>query len=180
MAKKKSARIVLGKGKFLQLVRDGKWEIAERVNARGAVAVIAVTSDREFVLTEQFRAAVGKRVIDLPAGLSGDIAGQEDEAGAISALRELVEETGFHADRLEHLADCPTSPGLTSELVSYYYAHKVKRLAAGGGVDGEQIDVRTPKLRTIRKWLADQAAAGKLIDSKVYAGLYFIGVQSRR
>jgi ADP-ribose pyrophosphatase len=56
----------------------------------------------------------------------------------------------------------------------------VKRLAAGGGVDGEQIDVRTPKLRTIRKWLADQAAAGKLIDSKVYAGLYFIGVQSRR
>ena len=180
MPKKKSTRTVLGKGKFLQLVRDGKWEFAERINARGVVAVVAVTDDREFVLTEQFRAAVGKRVIDLPAGLSGDLQGQEDEAESISALRELVEETGFHASALEHLADCPSSPGLTSEVVSYFFARGVKRVNAGGGVEHEQIDVQTPRLRTIKKWLASQVASGKLIDPKVYAGLYFIAADRPR
>jgi ADP-ribose pyrophosphatase len=168
MAKKKSDRTVLGKGKFLRLVRDGKWEIAERINARGVVAVIAVTDDREYVLTEQFRPAVGKLVIDVPAGLSGDVKGQENEALAVSAVRELTEETGFAAKTLKHLADCPSSPGL------------ITRTEEGGGVEGEQIQVQTPKLRTIKKWLAEQVAAGKLIDPKVYAGLYFIGANSKR
>ena len=180
MAKMNSVRTVIGKGKFLQLVRDGKWEIAERVNARGAVAVVAVTDNREFVLTDQFRHAVGCRVIDLPAGLSGDVPGQENEAMALSALRELDEETGFQAGELEHLADCPSSPGLTSEIVSYFYANGVTRMNAGGGIENEQIDVQTPKLRTIKKWLAEQVAAGKLIDPKVYAGLYFIGTRRNR
>ena len=116
----------------------------------------------------------------IPAGLSGDIQGEEDEAAAVSALRELVEETGFHAQTLKHLADCPSSPGLTSEVVSYFFARGVSRVEAGGGVEHEQIDVQTPKLRTIKKWLADQVAAGKLIDPKVYAGLYFIGANTRR
>lgn len=180
MAKKSSTRTVLGKGKFLRLVRDGKWEIAERINASGVVAVVAVTDDREYVLTDQFRPAVGKRVIDLPAGLSGDVKGQEDEGHAVSALRELIEETGFVADALQHLADCPSSPGLTSEVVSYFLANKVHRVNAGGGVESEQIVVQTPKLRTIKKWLAEQVAEGKLIDPKVYAGLYFISANAKR
>lgn len=172
-------RIVLGEGKFIRLVKQGRWEFAERVNARGGVAIVAITDEREYILTDQFRPAVGKRVIDLPAGLSGDVAGQENEAAALSALRELVEETGFHAESLEHLADCPSSPGLASELISYFYAHHLTRVHAGGGVDHEQIVVQTPKLDVIKAWLADQVAAGKLIDPKVYAGLYFIGVQSQ-
>jgi ADP-ribose pyrophosphatase len=130
--------------------------------------------------TDQFRPAVGKFVIDLPAGLSGDIKGQEDEGHAVSALRELFEETGFVAETLKHLADCPSSPGLTSEVVSYFLAHQVTRVTEGGGVESEQIRVQTPKLRTIKKWLAEQVAAGKLIDPKVYAGLYFIGANSKK
>ena len=176
MAKKQS-REVLGKGKFLRLVREGRWEFVERSNARGAVAVIAVTDEREFILTDQFRPAVGRRVIDLPAGLSGDVKGQEGEAFAVSALRELIEETGYHAENLEHLADCPSSPGLASEVISYFFATGVTRIEAGGGVEHEQIDVHAPKLRTIKKWLAGQVAAGKLVDPKVYAGLYFIGIR---
>ena len=169
----KSARVTLGEGKFLRLVREGRWEFAERTNARGAVAVIAVTKDGRLVLTEQYRPAVGRRVIDLPAGLSGDIVGAEGEDQAVSALRELVEETGYTAKRLKHVASCSSSPGLSSEVISYFLSRGVTKISDGGGVGHEQIEVHTPSLRTIKAWLSRQIALGKLIDAKVYLGLYF-------
>jgi len=164
---------VLGQGKFLRLVRDGRWEFVERVNARGVVAIVAVTTDRRIILTDQYRPAVGRRVIDLPAGLAGDVKGQEDEAFAASALRELIEETGYTSNQLEHVADCPSSPGMTSEVVSLFVARDLLKKEAGGGVDGEQIDVHLPRIRGIDRWLASQVSAGKLVDGKVYSGLYF-------
>ncbi|WP_010581863.1 NUDIX hydrolase [Schlesneria paludicola] len=164
---------VIGKGKFLKLVREGTWEFVERVNARGVVAIVALTPDRRILLTEQFRAAVGRSVIDLPAGLAGDVAGQEDEAFATSALRELIEETGYTAKRVDHLADCPTSPGLTSEIASFFIARDLRQVSTGGGVEGENIVVHCPTIRGIEKWLANRVAEGKLIDGKVYAGLHF-------
>ena len=65
-------------------------------------------------------------------------------------------------------------------MISYFFAHRTKRVEAGGGVEHEQIDVHTPKLRTIKKWLAAQVAEGKLVDPKVYAGLHFIGTVTQR
>lgn len=171
---RKSARTVLGRGKFLQLVRDGRWEIAERINCHGAVAIVAVTEERQLVLTEQFRPAVQHTVIDVAAGLAGDGAGQQGEALETSARRELLEETGFAGDDWMHLADCPSSPGLTSEIISYFLAMNVKQKTTGGGVEHEQITVHTPPLRSIRRWLKQQAATGKLIDVKVYAALGFL------
>ena len=164
---------VLGQGKFLRLVRDGSWEFVERVNARGVVAIVAVTADRRIILTDQFRPAVGRRVIVLPAGLAGDVQGQEDEAFAESAMRELIEETGYSANQLEHVADFPSSPGMTSEVVSLFVARDLlKRTPAAAST------VKT--LRSIHQRFAEstagwqpRSAAGKLIDGKVYAGLYF-------
>ena len=169
----RSSRVTLGSGKFIRLVRDGRWEFAERTNARGAVAIIAVTRDRRLVLTEQFRPAIGQNVIDLPAGLSGDVAGAEDEPQAASALRELVEETGYTAKRLRHVASCPSSPGLSSEVIACFFTSDVTRIGTGGGVDHEAIQVHTPKITNIKTWLSRQAKAGKMIDTKVYLGLYF-------
>lgn len=169
----KTSRNILGEGNFLRLVKDGRWEFAERTNARGAVAVIAVTKDNRLVLTEQHRPAVGCRVIDLPAGLSGDVAGAEDEAQEVSALRELEEESGYTAKRLMHVASCTSSPGLCSEVISYFFSQNVTQISDGGGVEHEQIVVHTPSLKTIKSWLTRQIAQGKLIDAKVYVGLYF-------
>jgi ADP-ribose pyrophosphatase len=168
-------REVLGEGRFLRLVREGRWEFAERTNARGAVAIVAVTKDRRLVLTEQYRPAVGANVIDLPAGLSGDVAGEEDEAEAASARRELAEETGYTAKRVKQLVRCTTTPGLASEIVTYFLARNVEHIGDGGGVGHERITVHAPKLSAIGAWLKRQAKAGTWIDSKVYAGLYFAG-----
>lgn len=169
-----SGRTILGRGKFLQLVRDGRWEIAERINCHGAVAIVAVTTDRRLVLTEQFRPAVKHRVIDLAAGLSGDEPGQQGEPFLRSAKRELLEETGFAGGTWTALGHCPSSPGLTSEVLSYFYADGVAQKTKGGGVAHEAIVVHTPSLRTIKRWLAARVAEGVLIDPKVYAGLYFV------
>src|ERR1700759_4607932 len=87
-------------GKYIRMVKRGKWEYAARKGVSGIVAIIAVTDDGKLVLVEQYRAPVGKRGIELPAGLAGDVAGQEDEELAAAAGRELLEETGYEASRM--------------------------------------------------------------------------------
>ena len=170
-------RKVLKEGKYLRLVKVDGYEFVERTNCRGVVAIIAVTGDERLVLTEQFRLPVGRVVIDLPAGLSGD----EDDAAQAklldSARRELLEETGFVAPKRcwKHLFEAASSPGLTNEIVTYYRASPVIQEASGGGVGGEQITVHTPLLRSIDSWLRRQSRQGKLIDAKVYAGLGIAG-----
>ena len=142
--------------------RDG-WEFVERKSAKEAVAIIAVSRGK-LVLTEQYRRPVDARVIDLPAGLI------EEHGPAETARRELEEETGFSCDRVKRLVKATTSPGITSELVTYFRAINPKRMEKGGGVEGEDIKVHVVPLSGIEKWLKKQRA---LIDSKVWTGLYF-------
>ena len=122
-------------------MREGRWEIAERTSASGAVAIIAVTADQRLVLTEQVRAAVHRPVIDIAAGLVGDEPDHAEEPLVETARRELLEETGYAAKTLKHLVDCPSSPGLTSEVVSYFLTRNVRKVNAGGGVEHEKIVV---------------------------------------
>jgi ADP-ribose pyrophosphatase len=164
-------RVVVGAGRFLRLVQAGGWEFVERVRASGVVAIVAVTPDGELILTEQQRQAVGGPVIDLPAGLAGDGPGSEELVTA--AKRELLEETGYDARRFTLLAHAPTSPGLTSEIVSFFRATNLKKVAEGGGIEGEHIRIRTVNLDRADAWLGRQSRAGIQIDCKVYAGLHF-------
>src|SRR5262245_60504288 len=71
------APTLLYRGKHLQMVSHCGWEACERVKATGVVTIVAVTNDGRLILTEQFRPPVGRRVIEMPAGLAGDIAGEE-------------------------------------------------------------------------------------------------------
>jgi ADP-ribose pyrophosphatase len=164
---------VLGQGKFLRLVRKNGWEYVERTNAQGVVVVIAVTDKKELVLIEQERRPVNARVIELPAGLSGDEPGAHGEELAEAAKRELLEETGYEADRLDLVTHGPSSAGLTSELLTVFRAVGVRRTGKGGGVEGEAITVHHVPLDRVPAWLDEVQAKGALVDAKVYAALWF-------
>ncbi|MCB9569985.1 MAG: NUDIX hydrolase [Myxococcales bacterium] len=164
---------ILGHGRFLRLIRRGRWELVERVGARGAAALVAVTDDARIILISQPRPALGCEVIELPAGLVGDDEGSEDEDAAVAASRELVEETGYEASHVERLCGGPTSPGLTSEEIVIYRATGLRRVGPGGGLESESITVHEVPLAGAEAWLREREAAGLRIDLKVYAGLYF-------
>ena len=158
-------------GHLLMLARDG-WEYAERKSAREAVAVLAMTADGEVILTDQYRRPVDRRVIDYPAGLVGDEDGLNDPEG--TARKELEEETGYTCRSVELLARGPSSPGITSEVVSFYRAKDVEKKSKGGGVGGEDITVHTVPLVELRDWLTARQEEGALIDLKIWGGLYFL------
>ena len=170
-----SERTVLAEGRHLRLVREGHWEYADRTRARGAVVIVAVTGDGHLLLTEQYRIPVGRPVIELPAGLVGDIDGEEAEELATAAGRELLEETGYQPGKLDLLTIGPPSAGMASEVVAFFLASKLVKIHEGGGDDSEEIIVHSIALADVDRWLEQQAAAGLLIDPKIYAGLYFVG-----
>ena len=158
---------IVFEGKKIFVATRGGWEFVERRSAKEAVAIIAVTEDGRLILTEQYRRPVDARVIDLPAGLVGDEGGHDP---AETAKKELREETGWSCREVELLAKGPTSPGITTEIVSLYRGRGLSRVGEGGGVGGEDITVHEVPLRDVRSWLDKQNA---LIDLKIWGALYF-------
>lgn len=161
----------LHEGKFLTLVKDGRWEYCERVRNICAVMVFACTPEGKVLLVEEYRPPIHSRCLCFPAGLSNDEGPESDET---AARRELEEETGYTADEVRYLFTGPSSPGLTSETLKFYLATGLRRVGSGGGVDTEEITVREAPLEDIDNWLAEQAAASIAIDPRIYTGLYFL------
>lgn len=166
---------VMATGKFLRLVKRGRWEFADRVNSTGAVVVVAVTNEGRIVLTEQYRLPLDQRVVELPAGLAGDEPGAADEDFALAARRELLEETGYECRDVQWLTSGPTSGGLSTEIVAFYRAVGLTKVHPGGGTEHENIEVHEVHIDEALAWLKARHDAGVLIDPKVYAGLYFAG-----
>ncbi|MCH5285468.1 MAG: NUDIX hydrolase [Akkermansiaceae bacterium] len=158
-------------GRFVNLVREGRWEFCERVNNTAAAMIFALTAEKRVLLVEEYRPPIRRQSICFPAGLVGDESAESAEA---AARRELLEETGYAAEEMRFLFAGPSSPGITSEFLSFYLATGLRRVAAGGGVQGENITVHEIPLHEIESWLAAQQAAGKAIDPRIYTGLYFI------
>jgi ADP-ribose pyrophosphatase len=159
-------------GKHLLVKEQHDWQFVERKKGKTAVAVVAETDRGEVILTEQHRKPLGKRVIDYPAGLVGDEEGTSDPAE--TARKELEEETGYVCDSVELLATGPSSPGITSELVSFYRARNVRRKGEGGGVGGEDITVHVVPRDELVPWLKKKEGEGMLVDLKLWGGLYFL------
>lgn len=160
-------------GRYLGIRERNGWEYATRTNATGVVVVVPVTAHRELVLVEQFRTPVNGPVIELPAGLVGDH-GDTGESVQIAAQRELWEETGFRARQLTHLFHCPSSAGMSDEMLDIFLATELTREGPGGGDASEDITVHVVPLDEINAWLANALQAGKALDPKIYAGLYWV------
>jgi ADP-ribose pyrophosphatase len=163
---------ILFEGRYLSVRKKGHWEYVERHKASGIVAILAITDNRELILVEQFRVPVNKRVIEIPAGLDGDIKGKENEVLAEAAKRELLEETGYQAKRMEYLTEGPSSAGLSTEMVTFFRAHELKKVSQGGGDESENIQVHAVPLVELKKWFETKRQEGCLVDYKVFAALY--------
>jgi ADP-ribose pyrophosphatase len=161
-------------GKYLRMVRINGWEYVERSNCSGIVVIIPVTEAGEVLLVEQYRIPVGKAVIEFPAGLAGDLHDDPDELIETAAERELEEETGYKAGRLEYLIEGPPSAGLSSEILTFFLARDLQQVSAGGGDHTESIEVHKIPLSRVESFLDRKRKEGVLIDPKIYAGLYFI------
>lgn len=164
---------VIYDGKWLRMLRRGRWEYAERTHGNGmAVIIIAVTPDNEVLFVEQYRVPLGARTIEMPAGLVGD--DNPNDTLADAARRELVEETGWQAGKVEVLLTGPTSSGMSSERIGYVRATQLVKVGEGGGVAGEDIIVHHVPRERAPAWLIEKQGEGFELDLKLWGGLWMI------
>jgi ADP-ribose pyrophosphatase len=159
----------LHEGRFLRFVERDGWELVERKNVKEVAGIVAVTNAGEAVFVEQYRVPLRCSTIEWPAGLIEPNEGVEDGAN-----RELEEETGYHAKHLEVLTRLPSSAGLTNETVLLLMAENLEKISDGGGTHDEDITVHHVPLNRVQPWLREREAEGKLIDPKIWGGLYFL------
>ena len=150
-------------GQFLRLVQQGRWEYVERTGGVGAVVILA-EYDGQLVLVEQERVPLGRRCLELPAGLVGD---EDDKNVEETAIKELEEETGFTATRIERLGEFVSSPGMTSEGFTLVRAHGLSKVGDGGGVGHERIEVHLVERERLARFVAERRAAGVAVDVKM-------------
>lgn len=165
-------------GRFLGLFDIDGWEYVSRQNASGVVVLVAVNDTGQLLLVEQFRPPVQKSVIELPAGLVGDL-DDPDEDLLQAAQRELLEETGYSAGKLDLVMSCPSSAGLTDEVISFVMASQLQQCGLGGGDASEDITVHAIALAEVDLWLTEQLNRGCLLDPKIYTALYWLEKQQR-
>lgn len=161
------AEEIVWQGNFVTAKRRGKWEYVSRARNIRAAVIVAIDDERHVILVEQFRVPLGRNCIELPAGLIGDHHAGSDEPDEIAAARELEEETGYRAARVETIGEFCSSPGMVTESFTLVRAHGLTRIGAGGGVDGENITVHRVPLAGISGFVAERRAAGDAIDVRL-------------
>jgi ADP-ribose pyrophosphatase len=148
-------------GKYIRIVTRGGWEYVERCNGVGAVVILA-EHDGRIILIEQSRVPLGGRIcLELPAGLVGD---EDDKGVEETAVKELEEETGFTAERIERLGHFFSSPGMVAEGFHLVRAHDVR--PCGSPVE-EGIVVHLVERERVAEFVAERRAAGVAIDVKL-------------
>jgi ADP-ribose pyrophosphatase len=162
---------VLHEGPVVRVARatiggpDGAPYEREVVHHPGAVAVVPVLDDGvTAVLVRQYRSALDDLVLEVPAGKC-DVA---DEAPELTAARELEEEVGYRAGRLEQLCVIHNSPGFCDERVVVFLACELQAgEATPHGVEEEHMVVEHVSLRDADRLIAE----GDVTDAKTVVGL---------
>ena len=142
----------------------GKPANREIVEHFGAVAVVALDDDGRVALVEQYRHSVGKRLLELPAGLLDMY--EEDEL--VCAKRELVEEAGLEAEQWGVLVDLVTSPGFAEEAVRVFVAKQLREVERPDAEDEEaDMDFRWMPLSEA----AQMVLRGEIVNSIAVGGI---------
>lgn len=161
------AEEIMWQGRFIAARKRGKWEYVSRARGIRAAVILAIDEKDHVILVEQFRVPLSRPCIELPAGLIGDGAGTEDEDATAAASRELEEETGYRADRMEVLGEFYSSPGMVTESFTLLRAHGLVRIGDGGGTDGENITVHRVPRRDIARAITGWREQGLAIDVRL-------------
>ena len=158
---------IMWEGRFITAKRKGRWEYVGRARGIHAAVILAVDDEQHVILVDQYRVPLGRRCIELPAGLVGDHDHTAGEDPAIAATRELEEETGYRAGRMEKIGEFFSSPGMVSESFTLFRAHDLIKVGDGGGVDSEDIVVHRVPLAQIPQAAANWREDGYALDVKM-------------
>lgn len=112
---------------------NGKAGKREIVKHPGAVAVIAITEDKKIILVEQYRKALERSIIEIPAGKI-----EPNEDPELTALRELEEETGYTTKKLQYIQSFATSPGFADEVIHLYLAENIVKVEEKADLDEDE------------------------------------------
>jgi ADP-ribose pyrophosphatase len=141
-------------------LRSGKVATREVVEHRGAVGMVPLTSRGEVLLVRQYRTALGGWTLEIPAGTL-----EPGEAPEACVQRELAEEVGYEAGRVEHLVTFAPSPGFLTELLHLYLCTDLRPRSLPR--EEEELEVVAVPLREARR-LVD---CGEVRDAKSIIGL---------
>ncbi|MGE6364635.1 NUDIX domain-containing protein [Bacillus paramycoides] len=112
---------------------NGEMSKREIVNHPGAVAIIAITDEGKIVLVEQYRKALEKAIVEIPAGKL-----EPGEKPEVTAVRELEEETGYVCKNMEFITSFYTSPGFADEILYVYKATGLKQKENKAALDEDE------------------------------------------
>ncbi len=154
-------------GKFLKVRHDvihtphhpvKTWDI---VVTLGAVAIIPIDPQGHIILVEQWRRALERITLELPAGML-----DPGESPATCAQRELQEETGYKAGSLQPFGGCFSSPGSMAEYIHLYLGQDLTESPLHAD-DTDVIDVRAVSLTEAKKMIEN----GQICDAKTIVGI---------
>lgn len=161
------AEQVVWAGKFITAKVRGKWEYVARSRGIRAAVILAIDEEDHVLLVEQYGVPLGKPCLELPAGLVGDDDSAPGEDATAAARRELEEETGYRAARMEVLGEFYSSPGMVSESFTMLRAHGLEQVGPGGGTEGEDITVHRVPLSQLASFIESARARGLGIDVRL-------------
>lgn len=144
----------------------GGEAVREVVRHPGAAVVVPVLDDGRVVMVRQFRYAAGETLLELPAGKRD---GGEDPAAC--AARELAEETGLQAARLDYLTGFFTAPGFTDEFIHCFLACGLTPAVGAVRDADEELELLAVTIDEARRLIA----SGEIRDAKTIIGLLLLG-----
>jgi ADP-ribose pyrophosphatase len=142
---------------------DGKVHVKETVQHPGAVAILPLLEDDRVCLIRNYRVAVSKRLVELPAGTL-----EAGEDPAVTAGRELIEETGYRAATIEKLREFTMSPGILNERMHLYLARGLQ-LGERALEPGEEIETLVVAWSDAMRMVFN----GTIEDAKTLVGLMY-------